>query len=336
MEFSRRHMLTTAAGVAAFGILRSPEARAAQYVYKVALDQPALHPQTLRTVAAAKKIAEESKGRLVVQVYPNNQLGGDTQALAQLRSGALEFMQIGNNILANVVPVTALADLPFAYSGYGQLWSTLDGPFGDVLRTQIRKAGIHVFDKGWDAGMRDVFTASRPVKSVADMKGLKLRIPEAPIPQAMFEALGAAPTPVNNNELYSAIQTHLVDGAEQPLISIESAKLYEVSKYISLTNHQSTSFQMLGNMGAWQRLPKDLQEIATQNFNAAALLERRDIADGEPALEAKLKTQGQTILRPDRAQFRAVIRKARLYAKWRDTYGKEAFALLEKSVGTLT
>ncbi|HUA77421.1 MAG TPA: TRAP transporter substrate-binding protein [Acetobacteraceae bacterium] len=334
MRLTRKQFLTGTAGIAAAAILHYP-ADAAEFTYKLGHDQPVTHPQNVRAVEAAKKIGEESGGRLVVQVYPNNQLGGDTQMLAQLRSGALELMQVGDNILANVVPAASDTSLPFAFSGYKQLWDAMDGDFGAYIHAEIEKTGLHVFEKGWDAGFRNVFTSNRAVHDAADMKGLKLRVPEAPIQLAFFRALGASPTPVNNNELYTAIQTHLVDGAEQPLISIESAKYYEVSKYISLTRHQPTPFEMLANGAAWQRLPASLQEILSRNLNAAALLERADIANGEAALEQELKTQGQTIITPDRATFREVIAHAGLYAKWRDTYGTKPFALLEKYTGAL-
>ena len=333
-RLTRKQFLAGAAGVAAASILHYP-ADAAEFTYKLGHDQPVAHPQNLRAVEAAKNITEQSGGQLVVQVYPNNQLGGDTQMLAQLRTGALELMQCGDNILANVVPSCSDTSLPFVFSGYRQLWEAMDGDFGSYIHAEIEKTGLHVFEKGWDAGMRNVFTSDRAVHDAADMKGLKLRVPEAPIQLAFFRALGSSPTPVNNNELYTAMQTHLVDGAEQPLISIESAKYYEVSKYISLTRHQPTPFEMLANGLAWQRLPPKLQEILASNLNAAALLERADIANGEPALEKELEGQGQTIITPDRPSFRAVIAKAGLYAKWRTTYGEKPFALLEKYVGPI-
>lgn len=335
MPVSRRKLMAGVAGVTAFAILKRP-ANAAEFTYKLAHDNPVDHPCNIRALEAAKNIEQESKGRLTVQVYPNNQLGGDTQMLAQLRSGALEFLLLGDNILANVVPSANLAGLPFAYDSYAQQWKTLDGPLGQYIHAQIEKTGLHVFDKGWDVGLRHVFTTDRAVKTAADMKGLKLRVPEAPIQVAFIKALGASPTPINNSELYTALQTHLVDGAEQPLISIETARYFEISKYISLTKHQPTSWEMLGNRGAWNKLPSDLQQIVTRNFNETALLERQDLANDETVLEAKLKTQGQTIIDPDRESFRDVVRKAGLYAQWRDAYGPEPFALLEQSVGKLT
>jgi tripartite ATP-independent transporter DctP family solute receptor len=334
MQLTRKQFLAGSAGLAAAAILHYP-ADAAEFTFKLGHDQPVNHPQNVRAVEAAKKIQQESGGQLVVQVFPNNQLGGDTQMLAQLRSGALELMQVGDNILANVVPAASDTSLPFAFADYKQLWDAMDGDFGAYIHAQIEKVGLHVFEKGWDAGFRNVFTNTRAVHDAADMKGLKLRVPEAPVQLAFFRALGASPTPVNNNELYSAIQTHLVDGAEQPLISIETAKLYEVSKYISLTRHQPTPFEMLANGNAWKRLPAKLQDILSRNLNDAAMLERADIANGEAGLETQLRSQGQTIVTPDRNSFRTVIANAGLYAKWQATYGQQPFALLEKYAGKL-
>jgi hypothetical protein len=105
-----------------------------------------------RPAMAAEKIGRDSGGRLLVQVYPNNQFGGDTQMLAQLRSGALELFMTGDNIIANIVPVALIADLPFAFPGYTELWKALDGELGQFIRGEISKVGIHVFDRGWDAG----------------------------------------------------------------------------------------------------------------------------------------------------------------------------------------
>jgi TRAP-type transport system periplasmic protein len=334
-RMSRRALLAGATGISTFTILRWP-ANAAEFTYKLGHDQPVSHPQNTRAVEAAAAITKESNGRLTVSVFPNNQLGGDTQMLAQLRSGALELLQIGDNILANVVPCASVAGLPFAFKDYNQLWTTLDGELGHYIQAQIEKVGLHPFEKRWDAGFRQVFTSERQVNSVADMKGLRLRVPEAPIQLSTFRAFGSSPTPINNSELYTALQTHLVDGGEQPLVSIESARYYEVTKHISMTRHQPTPFEMLANGTAWRRLPPDLQEILTRNLNASAMQERADIANGETDLEAKLKTQGQTINEPDRQSFVEVIRSAGLYAQWRETYGAEPFALLEKAVGKLT
>jgi tripartite ATP-independent transporter DctP family solute receptor len=336
MALLRRTALLGAAGVLASPFIRTRPAMAAEFTFKWGHDQPATHPQNLRAVEAAEKIGRDSGGRLLVQVYPNNQLGGDTQMLAQLRSGALELFMTGDNIIANIVPVASIADLPFAFPGYTELWKAMDGELGQFIRGEISKVGIHVFERGWDAGYRQVFNSTRQIHNADDIRGLKLRVPEAPIQIAVFRALGVSPTAVNNSELYTALKTHLVDGGEQPLVSIENARLYEASKYISMTNHQPTSFEMLANEAAWRRLPSDLQEILTNNLNEGALKERHDIATGEVALAEQLKGQGQDIVVPDRESFRKVIKDAGLYEKWRQSYGEHAFSILENAAGKLT
>jgi TRAP-type C4-dicarboxylate transport system substrate-binding protein len=142
---------------------------------------------------------------------------------------------------------------------------------------------------------------------------------------------------VPSGDVFTALQTRLVDGAEGPLVTIENAKYYETSKFISLTRHQPTPFEMVANGAAWQRLPKTLQDILSRNLNAAALLARADIANGETLLQEKLKAQGQTLINTDRVSFRETVRSAGLYAQWRDMYGGAVpFGMLEKTVGKLT
>lgn len=329
MKLTRKQFLT---GVAAAGI--APRAaRAAAFTYKLAHDNPTTHPMNIRAVAAAEQVGKESGGRLVVQVYPNSQLGGSGQMLAQLRSGALEMMFVADTLLAQVVPAASVTGLPFVFTGYGDLWPAMDGAFGDYIHAQIEKIGLHCFEKGWDDGFRHVFTVSKPVRTPDDIKGLKIRVPEAPIIFALFKALGASPTTINSNEFYTALQTHLVDGGEQPLISLVAAKYYEVSKYVSLTNHMPDSNELLANGAAWKRLPKELQEILARNFNAAGLLQRADIASSDQQLTTFLKGKGMEFIVPDNDAFRAVIEKSGLYAQWREKYDPVAFDLLEKSLG---
>ena len=312
------------------------QARAAEFTIKLGHDQPVDHPQNVRALEASAAIASESNGRLAVRVYPSSQLGGDTQMMAQLRSGALELLQIGTNIVGNSVPIAGIAALPFAYRGYDDFWTTLDGDLGRLIAGKVAALGLKVFDKSWDGGFRNVFTSERAIRNAADMKGLKLRVPEALVQIAVFKTLGTSPTPVSNNELYLALQTKLVDGAEVPLSNIETARYYEVTKYLSLTRHQPTPYMMLGNLAAWKRLPKDLQDIAERNLDASAMLQRQDIASGEAALEQKLRGQGLTVIDPDVESFRSVVRRSGLFGQWRQQFGSEAFDLLEMSVGKLT
>ncbi|WP_216625050.1 TRAP transporter substrate-binding protein [Burkholderia thailandensis] len=335
MSMNRRAFVGVVAGIAAVTVVPRA-ARAAEFTYKLGHDQPITHPQHIRAVEAADKIANASGGRMVLEIYPNSQLGSDTQMVAQVRSGALEMTLQGDIILGNIVPAASLAGLPFAFAGYDELWRAMDGEFGRAIHAEIeRKTGLHVMEKGWDAGFRHLFTSEKLVHSAADMKGLKLRVPAAAIDQSLFKSLGSAPTPVPSGDVYAALQTRLVDGAEGPLVTIENAKYYEAATIVSLTSHQPTPFELVVNGAAWRRLPKDLQAIASQYLNEAALFARADIANGEGGLKQRLRSQGVTLVDPDRDSFRRAVRDAGLYRQWRDSYGVAPFAMLEKVVGTL-
>ncbi|HSV80198.1 MAG TPA: TRAP transporter substrate-binding protein [Ramlibacter sp.] len=336
MKIERRTFLKAAAGLGAGSLLHFP-AYAAEFTYKLGHNNAVTHPQHLRLVEASRKIAEESRGRLVVEIYPSSQLGSDPQMLAQLRSGALELAHMGDIIIGNLVPVASLAALPFAFADSAALWRAMDGALGKFIHAEIeRKLGLHVFDRGWDGGVRHLFTSQRPVRGAADLKGMKFRVPSGALAVSLFKGLGASPTTVPSAEVYTALQTRLVDGAEGPLVTIESSKLYEATRYISLTGHMHTPFEMLASGAAWARLPKDLQGILARQLDAAALLQRADIARGDGKLQEVLKERGQTFIEPDRASFREALRQAGLYGEWRDAYGgPEPFGLLEQATGKL-
>jgi len=273
----------------------------------------------------------------VVNVFPNSQLGSDSQMMAQVRSGALELTQIGDIIFGDLVPVASLAALPFAFVTPADLWAAMDGDLGNYIHAELeKKLALHVFEKGWDAGVRHLFTSEKPIHQAADLDGMKLRVPAGALALSLFKGLGASPTTVPSAEVYTALQTHLVDGAEGPLVTIENSKYYETTKYISLTSHMQTPFEMVANGQAWRRLPEKLQEVLSRNMNEAALAERANIATGDDQLLAQLKTQGQEIIVPDKGSFREVLREANLYARWRDMYGGPVpFALVEKVSGKL-
>ena len=141
----------------------------------------------------------------------------------------------------------------------------------------------------------------------------------------MFKAFGAAPASINFNEVYSALQTKIVEGQENPLSIISIAKLYEVQKYFSITNHMWDGFWILANGQAWAKLPKDLQGIVERNFNAAALKDREDIRQLNESLQGDLQAKGMVFNKTDAEPFRAALRKAGFYAEWKEKYGAEAW-----------
>jgi len=337
-KLSRRKFLqtttATASGVAAFGILTRP-GDAAEFTFKYANNIVVTHPVNIRLKEAVDKIKQESSGRMDIQVFPNSQLGGDTDMLSQLRTGAIQMFNLSGLILATYVPIASINGVGFAFKDYDQVWPAMDGALGAVVREAIGKAGLTALDNMWDNGYRQITSSTHPINGPDDLKGFKIRVPISPLWTSMFKALGASPTGINFNEVYSALQTKVVEGQENPLSLIEIAKLYEVQKYVSLTNHMWDGFWTLANAQAWAGLPKDLQEIVAKNVNAAAIKEREDIAKLNDTVQAGLTQKGMIFNKVDADKFRAALREAGFYKEWKEKYGAHAWGVLEKQVGGL-
>jgi len=334
----RKFMRTTSAaasGVALFGIL-TRRGDAAEFVYRYANNNVIAHPMNIRLREAVDKIKEESGGRMEIQLFPNSQLGGDSDMLSQLRTGAIQMFNLSGLILATYVPVASINGIGFAFKDYDQVWPAMDGALGAFVRSGIAKAGLYAFNNMWDNGYRQITSSTHPINTPDDIKGFKIRVPVSPLWTSMFKALGASPTSININEVYSALQTKIVEGQENPLSLINLFKFYEVQKYVSFTNHMWDGFWTLANAKAWADLPKDLQEIVARNINGAALKEREDVRQLNDSLQGDLTQKGMVFNKTDAEKFRATLRTAGFYAEWKGKYGAEAWAALEKQVGSLS
>ena len=334
----RKFMRTTSAaasGVALFGIL-TRRGDAAEFVYRYANNNVIAHPMNIRLREAVDKIKEESGGRMEIQLFPNSQLGGDSDMLSQLRTGAIQMFNLSGLILATYVPVASINGIGFAFKDYDQVWPAMDGALGAFVRSAIAKAGLYAFNNMWDNGYRQITSSTHPINTPDDIKGFKIRVPVSPLWTSMFKALGASPTSININEVYSALQTKIVEGQENPLSLINLFKFYEVQKYVSFTNHMWDGFWTLANAKAWADLPKELQEIVARNINGAALKEREDVRQLNDSLQGDLTQKGMVFNKTDAEKFRATLRAAGFYAEWKGKYGAEAWAALEKQVGSLS
>jgi tripartite ATP-independent transporter DctP family solute receptor len=339
MTTTRRTVLahvaaSLAAGIAAPTILAWP-AGAAEFAYKYGTALPEGHPMAIRSREAIATIKEESGGRLDITFYPSSVLGQDTAMMSQAIAGALEIYGMSMDILAQKAPSAAIFGVGFAFPDYDVAWKAMDGELGAYCRGLAEKAGLYCMDKAFDHGFREITMKSKPINTPDDLKGVKIRLPVAPLFIALFQHLGASPTPINFGEVYSALQTGLVDGQENPLILIDTAKLYEVQKYCSMTNHIWVGLHVSFNTAAWKRLPSDLQAIAYKNFSAAALAERADWQVMDKTEIDKMKAGGLTFNSPDTNPFQEALRKSGFYPDVKKQMGDQAWALLEKYVGPL-
>ena len=334
----RRLLSTTLAAGAAFPLvaIRTRPAHAAEFSYKYANNSPLTHPLNIRTTEAAARVLEKTGGKVEIKVFPNNQLGSDTDMLSQLRSGALEFFTLSGLILSTLVPVASINGVGFAFKDYGQVWPAMDGALGAYVRAEIAKRGLYAFSKMYDNGYRQITSATKPIKTPEDLSGFKIRVPASPLWTSMFKAFGASPTTINFNEVYSALQTRVVDGQENPLSLIDTAKLYEVQKYVAITNHMWDGFWFLANKKAFDALPANLREIVEAEFNASALAERDDLAKMSNTVADTLKGKGLQFVDTDAVAFRGALKKAGFYEEWKGKFGAEAWGTLEKAVGNLS
>ena len=334
MKVNRRSLVMGAsAGVLASPFIRLRPANAAEFTMKLANNQPLEHPTNVRAAEAVKAIAEQSDGRVDVQVFPSNQLGADTDVLGQLRAGGVEFFLLSPVILSTLVPNSSINGVGFAFPDYDAVWKAMDGDLGAYERSQIEGAGLVVMEKIWDNGFRQTTSSTKPIEGPADLDGFKIRVPVSPLWTSMFTAFGSAPTSINFAEVYTALQTGVVDGQENPLAIIKVAKMWEVQKYVSMTNHMWDGFWMLANRRSWGALPEDMQQIVADNFNKAGEAQRQDVMQLNADLRAELEGQGLVFNDVDPKPFEDKLREAGFYAEWKKTYGDEAWSILESAVG---
>jgi len=339
MGFSRRALLKASAASAVMGSVGAPfvaRAQQAEFTYKYANNLPEAHPMNVRAKEMAAAIKTETSGRFDLQIFPNNQLGSDTDMLSQIRAGGVEFFTLSGLILATLVPAASINGIGFAFPDYDTVWKAMDGELGAYIRGEITKANLVVMDKIWDNGFRETTSSTKPINGPDDLKGFKIRVPVSPLWTSMFKAFDAAPASINFSEVYSALQTKVVEGQENPLAIISTAKLYEVQKFCSLTNHMWDGFWFLANRRAWEKLPEDVRAIVAKNINAAGVKEREDVAKLNAGLQQELTSKGLVFNQPNAAPFREKLRSAGFYAEWKGKYGDQAWALLEKSVGKLS
>lgn len=336
ISISKRSFLKASSGVIALAAGIGQPARAAEFNLKCGHVLPSTHPTHVRALEMAAAIREQSKGRVDLQIFPSGQLGSDMDQLSQVRSGALDFFSLSPLVLGGLVPSAQLSGLAFAFEDYAHVWKAMDGEVGSWIRSEIEKTSLFAFENIWDNGFRQMTSGKEPIKTPEDLAGFKMRVAVSPIFTSTFKSLGASPVSVNFTEVYSALQTKIVDGMENSLALLHSAKIYEVQKYCALTNHMWDGFWMLGNKKKFERMPKELQKIVRDNVNAAALAQRADVAQLNQQFAAQLKQLGMQINATQSAPFRAKLQQAGFYAEWKSKFGNEAWTVLEKYTGKLS
>ena len=317
------------AGAAA---IASTNARAADFRYRLGLSQPMDSPNYIRLKEMADRVHAETGGRMQIDLYPESKLGNDSVMLGMLQKGELE-MYMGGNVFGPLVPVTEMPGLPFTFKNSADVFTALDGDLGDHIRAELLAKGIHAFRHGFDNGFHQLTTSTKPIRTVEDLVGMKIRTPVQKMTVDFFESLGAKPMTFTLNRLYEVLKDHTVDAQTDPLQIIVLLKLNEVQTYLSLTNHWWSGFTLNANPQAWKALPPDIQAVIGRHAEAAARAQRQDVDRLDAGAVELLRGKGMIVNTADTSGFRKQL--GAFYARWKGIYGDKAWALLEARVGKL-
>jgi TRAP-type transport system periplasmic protein len=306
--------------------------RAADHAFTQFHNQPSTSSLHQRLVEMWAAIRTETRGRVETQVFPENNhvQGSDPVALNMLVAGEIQFFTLMGGILGRVVPAAEVQQVPFAFRSAAHALRTMDGELGAYLRKEIAAKGLFAFPvAAFDNGMRQIAGSKRPIVVPDDLAGIRMRVPAGQMVADTFSALGAEPVTINSDGIYDALKTGRVDAQENPLALIDLFRIYEVVKYVSMTNHMWSGFNLLANLQAWSGLPDDVKAVIERNATKYVRLQRRDQERMNARLRTELARRGLTFNEVDAAPFRT--RLSGFYGTWKERLGSRCWGLLEES-----
>ncbi|OLF06997.1 C4-dicarboxylate ABC transporter [Actinophytocola xinjiangensis] len=286
----------------------------AEYSWRLAEVHPENYPTTVGDQKFAELVAEKSDGRITIDVYPGAQLGEESDAIEQVQLGSIELTRVSSAPMTEFASGMGLFGLPYIWDDADHMWRFLkDEDGGEKLLDGLSDAGFHGVTY-MDPGARSFYTTDKAVRSPDDLKGLKIRVQESQVIIDFIEALGASPTPMDYGEVYSSLQSGLIDGAENNAPSYYSASHFEVAKNFTLDEHMRVAELLVMNRDIWDSLSADDQAIIEDAATEAAEFQRTTWDAQVDKDMAALKKEGVTIteiddLEPWRAAARPVIDK---------------------------
>lgn len=280
------------------------------------------HPQHKAFLFFADRVKELTNGKLIIQTFPNSQLGNEREYIEQLQIGQLEFAKSSAAVIGPFVPQFQVFDLPYVFKSREHLFKHTDGEVGQTLLKLVEeKLGIRGLGF-FDAGSRSIFTSKRPINTPADLKGLKIRVMENQLMIKTFNALGSAATPMAYGELYSALQQGVVDGAENSPVAYRSQKHYEVAKYFSYTDHFMTPDFPMVSLKWYNAQPKEIQQAVDQAAKELIKKERELWLEYEKFVADDLKSKGAVFNQvPDKGAFAKLVEP--IYTEFEGKIGKD-------------
>lgn len=302
------------------GNTKAKTANTKKMVLRYAEIQAQDYPTTQAAYKFAELVEQKTGGRIHIDVYHGGQLGDEKATIEQLVFGAIDFTRVSISPLSEFDKSLNVLSLPYLYKDAAQMWRVLDGDIGERFLTNVESAGL-VGLSWYDAGARNFYNSKRPVTKLEDLKGLKIRVQESQIMMNMVSALGASATPMAYGEVYSGLQTGVIDGAENNWPSYDSVSHYEVAKYYCLDEHSRVPEMQLVSKITWDKFSDEDKKIIKECALESAKIERELWAEKEKASEEKVKAAGAVITEleaGEKEKFQAAM--APLYAQFGQGY----------------
>ena len=301
---SRRALLTVIGAVAvACSLPAFSQTINLKAAHSAALDEP----YQIGMADFAKRVSAATGGKVTVAVFPNNQLGNERELIEGLPLGIVDVAAPANAVLTNFIPDLVTLDLPFLFRDQAHLERMLNGPLIDVIGEAAAKRGYRVLGL-YTAGVRHIMT-KKPINSLADLKGMKIRTMQNPAHVEAFKALGANPTPLAYGELYGALQSGVVDGAEAANTNYHAQKFFEVAPNWAMVSWTVLISPLIMSEARFKSFPADVQAALLKAGRESAVVERAEYARSDAERLETLKKTGVKITSPDLASFRAAVNK---------------------------
>ena len=285
----------------------APSAQAgAKTVIKIGTGVAPDHPENVGARKIKELVEKKAGDRLEVQVFTDGQLGDQRTMVENMRNGVLEITWVTVGFFGSYEPILNVIESGYLFRDSQHSYKVFDGPMGSEIRALVEKHGVKLLGF-YEAGLRHITNNVRPVKNPADLKGLKIRTPQAKYHLNTLKYMGANPVAMSFGELYTAMQQKVVDGQENPLSNIYTAKFFEVNKYLSLTGHLHLTHMVMYSAKLWEKLPPDLQQVVRDSVIESQATQRQKVRDDDERLLNEVKAKGMLVNDADRAAFRASV-----------------------------
>ena len=254
----------------------------------------------------ADLVKEYTEGTVTIEVYSNAALTDEASSIDQLQLGSLDFSRVNTNSLAPTVDEFGVFAMPYLFTSTEQKYRALDGEAGDAVMAKLDDYGM-VGLYFWEAGARCFYTTSKPIRTVEDLKGMKIRVQQTEVAISMVRALGAEATPMDYAEVFQGLQTGIVDGAENDFVSYYTSGHYEVAKYYSLDQHMAPPAILLMSKTSWDKMSEAQQEAVRKAAYEAAVWQRQAMQDYQQESRAACEAAGCEIIDVDVASFQQAV-----------------------------